>query len=325
MPQLQTTVNILTPGFQIGYNDTILLFGSCFAESIGNRLLRNKFKTEVNPFGVLYNPASITENLNLLFEKKQFTEANLNFYNSLWFSFNHHSNFSSKDKNECLNKINSRLSSSKQSIKSSTCFIFTLGTSWIYRLKGSNNVVANCHKLPDKNFIREFLSPEQTVKLFKPVLEKLVKQNSQVKFVFTVSPIRHWKDGAIENARSKASLIMAIKELENSFSNLYYFPVYEIFMDEMRDYRYYAADMLHPSDFAIDYVWEKFADTFFSTDTKSIIKEVDKLLKSFEHKPLSPESTTYNKFIQDLKTKAEKLSGKYPGISFNDELLRITP
>lgn len=320
MAQLQTKVIVPTPGFQISHNHSVALFGSCFADTIGNRLNRFKFNSVTNPFGVLYNPASIAQSINSLFEKQLFIDTDLDFYNDLWFSFRHHTLFSSPDKETCLTRVNESFLKAKESINTSSHVVITLGTAWTYRLIKTGEIVANCHKIPSKEFTREYLSPNDIVQLFKPVITRLTEQNKDIKIILTVSPIRHWKDGAIENARSKASLLLSIKELESIFSNIYYFPVYEIFMDELRDYRFYNPDMLHPSEFAIDYIWEIFADNFFSSSTKSAIIDIDKLIKSFEHRPLNTNTESFSKFIEKLKNKTIEFTQKYPTISFEKEL-----
>ena len=318
MLKLQTTVEIPKPEFSIGYNQRILLFGSCFSENIGQNLSRYKFNANVNPFGILYNPASIAKNINHLFNKEAFTEDDLAFHNEKWFSFNHHGSFSSANKDECLQNINDRFGQAKEDIQHTDIALITLGTSWVYRLKKTNAIVANCHKLPSSEFTRQSLSVAEIKALLLKIVQKFSANHTQ--FIFTVSPIRHWKDGAIENMRSKASLILAIKELQETNSDIYYFPSYEIFMDELRDYRYYASDMLHPSDFAIEYIWDKFKQTFFSKATLDLYKQVDKLVKSFSHRVTSKESQQYIRFKTSLVQKAEALQKENPTIDFSKNI-----
>jgi len=323
MPLLQTKVSIPSPGFEINHTDALFLIGSCFADSVGLRLDRSKFDTTINPFGVLYNPASIVQDINLLLEKENFGESELNFYNEFWLSFNHHTSFSAASKEECLEGINSAFIRSKQAFRHASYIVITLGTAWAYRSVKTGQIVANCHKMPAREFTREYLSPLKIVDLLSPMLSNIKKANNKVKFIFTVSPIRHWKDGAIENARSKAALLLAIKELENSFADLYYFPVYEIFMDELRDYRYYASDMLHPSDFAVDYIWEIFQRTFFSNQTILLVEEINKIIKSFEHRPLNTSAESFKIFTENLKKRAAQFSEKYSHISFEKEIEKL--
>lgn len=318
MLNLQTKVDIPQPNFSINYSSSISLFGSCFSDNIGNLLKKHKFSSSINPFGVLYNPASISQNIDLLFAKDKFTESDLNHFNDLWFSFYHHSSFSSNSQSECLSGINKTFTNAKNAINNANVVIFTLGTSWIYRYNKNKSIVANCHKIPAKEFSRESLSVEEIVAMLSKNIEQ-IKANSAARFIFTVSPIRHWKDGAIENMRSKATLLLAIKQLQELFEEVYYFPSYEIFMDELRDYRYYASDMLHPSDFAIQYLWEIFKSTFFTSETIQTSNEVLKLVKSYAHRINNTDTDQYLKFKTSLINSTKLIEAKYPSINFEDE------
>lgn len=320
MPRLQTCVEIPEPGFSINYRQNILLAGSCFAANIGEKLGKLKFRSLTNPFGVLYNPASIAQSLKLLLSGKSFIESDLYFHNQLWFSFYHHSSFSSADKVACLEQINLSLKAASEHLQTAGILFITLGTSWVYQYKKTGEIVSNCHKLPAQEFVREFLEPQQIAALLSEPFNKLLASNPGIQIVLTISPIRHWKDGAIENMRSKASLVMAMRELEKKYAgNLYYFPVYELFMDEMRDYRYYAADMLHPSDFAIEYVWEKFFGLFFDKNTRNQIADVEKLLSMLGHRPFNTASADYAKFCNRIKNHILLLKSRYPSIDLTEE------
>ena len=323
MVTLQTWVEVPNPSLSINYADKVLFLGSCFSTNIGQRLKRLKFPVNVNPFGVLYNPASISQAIKILTEQKSFREEELDKHNDLWFSFYFHSSFSHSDKLTCLSKINTSLEASAGELKQLKYVFITLGTAWAYRYKKTGNIVSNCHKIPAGEFIREYMGPEKVVQELSESMKLMLKNNKDVRFVITVSPIRHWKDGAIENMRSKSSLLLAIKELEETFSNVYYFPVYEIYMDELRDYRFYASDMLHPSEFSIDYVWERFAETFFSGETMRLAARVDKLIKSFQHRPLNAGGEPYKKFLLNLKENAAKLEAQYPFLEFTEELKAV--
>lgn len=324
MPQLQTLVSFPSPDFSIGYRNQIVLIGSCFANNIGDRLEKLKFSSITNPFGVIYNPASIAQSIDLLCSGKLFSESEFKFYNGLWFSFYHHTSFSSSDKAKCLENINSALIKASQKIRNADVIFITLGTSWIFRNKESGKVVANCHKIPAKEFVREFLSPDETYNLLSQQFDKLIGFNKNVKLILTISPIRHWKDGATENMRSKASLILAVKELERKYNNnIFYFPVYEIFMDEMRDYRYYASDMLHPSGFAVDYIWERFIKTFVNSQTLEQLSEIERFLNMLEHRPMNTETADYKKFIEKLNNTLPEIQNKYPELDFSAEQLLL--
>ncbi len=321
--RLHTKVEIPTPNFTIGYNNTICLFGSCFASNFGNLLTRLKFPSLVNPFGVLYNPASIHQGIKILRRKNNFLPEDLHFYNEKWFSFYHHSDFSNPDKEICLNNINNQLAEAKHLLNKTDVIFITLGTSWIYRNNSSKQIVANCHKIPACEFTREFLEPEATYDLLVDTVKDLTLFNPKINIVLTISPIRHFKDGAIENMRSKSSLIIAVNKLQKNFSNCYYFPVYEIFMDELRDYRFYKTDMLHPAEIAINYVWQIFSSTFFSTKTIELIDQVEKLIKSYEHNPSNKQSENYKKFISKLLNKTQALEKLIPEIDFSIEKERL--
>jgi hypothetical protein len=321
MPKLQTQVDIPSPGFSIHYTNRILFLGSCFATNIGLKLAKLKFNSVTNPFGVLYNPASIANSIDLLVNREQFVEDDLIRDNDTWFSFYHHSSFSSPDKEQCLSRINDALSAASEFLSDTDILFITLGTSWIYRYKPTNKIVSNCHRIPAKEFSREFLEISETVELLAGQFNKLKASNPSIRVILTISPIRHWKDGAIENMRSKSALALAINELEKLFSNVYYFPVYELFMDEMRDYRFYAADMLHPSDFAIEYVWEKFVETFFDKETIKQSSEIEKLVSMLNHRPMNGES--YKMFVAGLKKSIAELKSKYTKIDFTPEEILI--
>ena len=231
--------------------------------------------------------------------------------------------FSNTNKTECLATINSQFNIAKEALKNSEIIFITLGTSWTYRLKATKQIVANCHKIPAQEFTREFLDPEETLKLLSDSIKQIVAIKPKAKFIFTISPIRHWKDGAIENTRSKAALTLAVKELQEKYSQVFYFPSYEIFMDELRDYRYYASDMLHPSEFSIDYLWEIVKQTFFSKETLQLSKEIEKLIKSFNHRSFNLNTEHYRKFKTALLKSAEKIENKFPYILFSEEKNRL--
>ena len=315
-----TKVKIPEPGFEIDYHSRLFFMGSCFSDYIGIRMQKFKFKVCHNPFGVIFNPVSIGNGMLQLLQKERFLETDLNFNNELWFSYSHSTKFSDTDKLECLNKINVRFDESKKAILKADVLLLTLGTSWVYELKENGEVVANCHKIPAEKFKRYFSSVENTYDILYNAISELRKLNPSVKIVFTVSPIRHWKDGAIENQRSKAALILAIAKLQEEINQVFYFPAYEIFMDELRDYRFYAQDMLHPSDSGIEYIWKCFIDTYFNNETKSTLTQVQSILKKLDHKPFHKNTETYQKFISSLRSEISGLQNKNTVIDFKEEL-----
>jgi hypothetical protein len=311
--KLQTEI-VIPSLLSITYNDTLLTIGSCFAENIGMRLEQYGFDTDTNPFGILYNPLSIATALERLLSAKPFDESELFHYNSLWHSFAHHGSFSAVLPADALETINRRFVSAAQRLPSTDCLLITFGTAWVYRQQGK--VVANCHKLPDKKFARSRLSVDDIVALWKPLLQQLREINPAMRFLFTVSPIRHWKDGAHENQLSKAVLLLAIDRLKQEV-DIAYFPAYELMMDELRDYRFYASDMLHPSEQAIDYIWERFVSACFDKEAHEIMREVKQIRLALSHRPLNPESEEYRRFQKQTLLRKTDFLQRYPTIKFD--------
>ncbi len=314
--ELQTKVKIPRYPFGIDHQSKLILLGSCFSDSIGQLLQRLKFDVCSNPFGAIYNPISLVNSIDILLTKEKYSLADLSEHEGTYFSFSHYSAYSDEDPNTCLHKINQSHTKAKQFIEESEILFVTLGTSWGYRLKSTNRVVNNCHKLPSKFFERFFSSAFNTYKELKGMVEKMIKANKDVKLIFTISPIRHVKDGLVENQRSKAALITAVHMLIEEFDSVSYFPVYEVFMDELRDYRYFAADMIHPSDVAIQYIWDLFQDSFFSPEAKSLTQKVDRLIKSIEHKPVNHTSLKYQQFIDNMLKNIKEIESQYKYMDF---------
>ena len=304
-----TQIKMDKPMFSFSYEDTVLMLGSCFAENIGSKLADIYFPIDVNPFGTLYNPASIAKAMRMLINEVQLNGEDLFVHEDTYHSFTHHSRFSGDTVDKSLYNINSRLSLSSSKLKTADKLIITFGTSWVYRLKSSGEVVANCHKLPDKMFIRERMSVSEIVEDWKSLLSQLWEENSSLKVLFTVSPVRHWKDGANGNQLSKATLLLAIEELRTLFpEQTDYFPAYELLMDELRDYRFYADDMLHPSDLAVNYIWEKFASTYLSKDAQCFTKDLSAIEKAINHRPFNNENKPYQDFLRQTIRKAQEIN-----------------
>ena len=271
---LTTTIDIPKGPFGFGYEEPIMLMGSCFAENIGERLSDNQFKTDLNPFGTLYNPASVASALKRLLHPVPFTTTDLFQQDGVYHSFAHHSRFSSTSEADCLEQINNRLNDSATFLTKASRLIITFGTAYVYQLKSSGEVVTNCHKLPEKLFERSMLSVETITEEWQILLQQLWQHNPLLKVLFTVSPIRHWKDGAHGNQLSKATLLLAIDQLQQRFpKQIHYFPAYELMMDELRDYRFYADDMLHPSPLATDYIWERFKESLLTNEALKLLDD----------------------------------------------------
>lgn len=319
--QLYTTVRIPEPPFRLSVQERVLLLGSCFVENIGVKLSEGKFDIDMNPFGTLYNPASIAAAIRMLLHPERFTADDLFHHEGVYHSFTHHSRFSSPSATECLNNINDRLFASAEKIRSTRSMVVTLGTAYVYRLKTTGEVVANCHKLPEKMFSRSMLSVEEIVSEWKGLLLSLWEQCPEMKLIFTVSPIRHLKDGAHGNQLSKATLLLSVDALRESFpERVAYFPAYEIMMDELRDYRFYADDMLHPSELAVDYIWQRFTESYLSDEAKTFLKEWSEIWRAINHRPLHPESKSYKDFLSQTLLKLERLSGKFPSFDCTEEM-----
>ncbi|WP_288205786.1 GSCFA domain-containing protein [uncultured Parabacteroides sp.] len=319
--ELYTYIHIPKAPFRFSCTEQMLLLGSCFAENIGTRLAGNKFNVDINPFGTLYNPASIAAALRMLLHPQRFTAGDLFGHEGVYHSFAHHSRFSSTSETECLRNINDRLEGSANGFRKTAYLVVTLGTAYVYRLKSSGEVVANCHKLPEKIFDRSMLTVAEIVSEWKELLLSLWEQNPELKILFTVSPIRHWKDGAHGNQLSKATLLLAVDELQSAYpERIAYFPAYEIMMDELRDYRFYATDMLHPSELAIDYIWQRFTENFLSDETKGILKEWAEIQKAINHRPFQPESDAYKRFISQTLLKMERINEKFPSFDLTKEM-----
>jgi hypothetical protein len=314
-----TKIDIPVPGFTIDYRSKLLFLGSCFVENIGKKMNELKFDTCMNPFGVLYNPVSLAKSIILLLEKPSFQKSDLSFYNELWYSYAHYTFFSDVNPDRCLEKINERFIKAHDFIQNADIVFITLGTSWIFKLKETGKVVANCHKLPSTNFDREFSSIENSCEQLKESVNHLRKINPHVKFIFTVSPIRHFKDGAVENQRSKAALILTIAKLQRECQGIYYFPAYEIFMDELRDYRFYAEDMIHPSEVATEYIWDRFSSTLLNETSSAIASEILKLNLAMNHRPNHIDTNSYKRFVETVIKKIDALSGQFPFLDFTQE------
>jgi hypothetical protein len=311
----QTKVQIPSSALKIGYQDHVLALGSCFAENIGKRMSDAYFLIDVNPFGVLYNPLSIKNSLELLLHDKSFTSNDIFEYNSKWQSFSHSTQFSDPNSLVCLEQINSRLNASRSFFKQSETVIITFGTAWIFEDINTGQVVSNCHKLPARSFTRRRLTVQEIVDSYMMIIGKLHAFNPALQIIFSVSPIRHWKDGAHENNISKSTLLLAIDELQKEVEQVHYFPAYEIQMDELRDYRFYASDMLHPSDVAVDYIWEKFCETYFSNETQLLKTIVQQLNADLAHRPLHPEANEFLLFKKNIENKKSKIIADYPFLS----------
>lgn len=305
----------------IDYNSKIISLGSCFAENMGEKFNYFKFRNSVNPFGIIFNPISIENLINRAVNKIEFTENDIFFHNDLWHCYEVHSLLSDTSSELILQKLNRVLHLFRTQIIEASHFIITYGTSWVYRLRqaqpNSIGIVANCHKVPQNQFDKEILSVETIEKSIQNTIHLIQKINPNCNFIFTISPVRHIKDGFVENQRSKAHLITAIQNLQLSSLNSIYFPSYEIMMDELRDYRFYADDMLHPSQSAIDYIWIKFFENYVSETQFGLMNQVCEIQRALKHRPFNPNSESHQRFLANLEAKINQLQQQLPFLHFS--------
>jgi GSCFA family len=304
----------------IDYNSKIVSLGSCFAVNMSEKLDYFKFQNTCNPFGILFHPLAIEKLIAFAVSGKQFTDKDIFYHNERWHCFDIHSDLSNSNKEELIANLNAINQSTRQQIIEATHIIITYGTSWVYRNTASNAIVANCHKVPQKQFSKEILSVETIENSIQNTLDLIRKLNSKANLIFTVSPVRHIKDGFVENQVSKAHLITAIyKVLQSKIYNLkseIYFPSYEIMMDELRDYRFYAEDMLHPSSVAINYIWERFFQTQIASEIHSVMEQVCSIQRGLQHRSFNPNSESHQQFLSKLQDKMMQIQKQFPQIQF---------
>ncbi len=316
MIKLITPVELPNFKDKLGYRRHSMMIGSCFAESIGTFLQELCFPIMINPFGILYNPISIANSLDLLLTGKTFAEQDLFYSNGVYSSFSHHSRFSGSDLSNTLEIINKQAAEAACILRKCHHLFITFGTSWVFKLKTNGTIVSNCHKHPAATFKRYRLSVSQITETWIPLIDKIRSTNPDIHFVFTVSPIRHLKDGAHDNQLSKSTLLLAIDELTSRYGDkiISYFPSYELLLDELRDYRFYAADMNHPSEVAVDFIREKFVASILDNEAIAFSTELGKVLSALKHKTLNINDNSYVLFIENQIEKTRQLQIKYPFI-----------
>ena len=308
---MRTEINIPPLPQTIVYGDGLLFLGSCFADEVGGICRGLGFRAQVNPFGVLYNPASIAQSLKRLQEGTPFGHHEvIKVGEEFYCTFSHNTDFWRTSEQELIETVNHRLIEAQTHFQSAKWIVLSLGTSWAFRDKTTGQVVSNCHKLPANRFDRAFLTAQHSAQLLSDILQSIPDKQ----FIITVSPLRHLKDGLHENQLSKASLLLAVDEVCKAFDNAHYFPAYEILMDELRDYRFYKEDMVHPTDQAVKYVFEKFVQFAVSPSEYPAVTAAQELKQMLQHKPLFPESEAYRKFISQRDQKLSDISKRFPNI-----------
>lgn len=314
--KFQTTIPIKKSDFLIDYSSKLVSLGSCFAENMGDKFDYFKFSTITNPFGIIFNPISLEKIILRSIHKKYFTEKDIFFHNEAWHCFEVHSELSNPNKTEFLTTLNQLIDTTNEHLEKATHCLITLGTSWVYKHIESDTLVANCHKVSQKQFVKELLSVADIEASLKRIVSEIQVVNPNCKFIFTISPVRHNKDGFVENNVSKSHLITALYQFLSNTTSSIYFPSYEIMMDELRDYRFYAEDMLHPNQTAIDYIWMKFSENYINETEFETMQHVSEIQKALNHRPFNPNSESHLKFQDNLKQKINDIVTKYPEMKF---------
>jgi len=309
----------------IAYGDKLMLIGSCFTENIGAKFKTYLFELSENPYGILFNPVSVVTTLTEIMDKRMYQEDDLFQHNELWHSWHHHSRFSAIAQEEALENINSSILAAHDFLKSANRLVITLGSAWLYHLTneaplGNGQVVANNHKGPINWFYKSLMQPNVLIKNLDDLIKRLHAFNPSLHITFTISPVRHLREGLIENNRSKAILIHAVHELVNQCNGVDYFPAYEYVVDDLRDYRFYAEDLVHPNFAASGYVWDKLVETYMDPKTQAIMKQVAELQLAMNHKPFFTGSAEHQKFLESCILKTETLLAKHPALSLQDHL-----
>ncbi len=310
--EFRTEIHIPPSENPVSYRSNILFMGSCFTENIGAIMKDLQFRVDVNPFGVNYNPSSVARNLWTLMNGKEYNQKDLDSDGDKWFSFDHHSRFSHPDPETCLKNINERIVFSAEHLKKTSHLLLTWGTAWVYVHRETANVVCNCHKLPAVRFSRHLLSVSQVTDTYTKLFAALRKAVPELRIILTVSPVRHWKDGPQLNSVSKSTLVLAAHRLTEMFSYCDYFPSWEIAMDDLRDYRFYGEDLVHPNSQMTRYIWEKFSGAWLDEETRKIIPAIQKLVSARNHRPFDPSSDKHREFCRNKLQEVRDLAERYP-------------
>lgn len=314
--ELQTKIPLKSSDNPIDYHSKLVLLGSCFVENMGKKLDYFKFQQMQNPFGILFHPLAIENLVQRAIQEESYQKGDIFEQDGIWRCFEAHSYLRSEDSLELLQLLNQRLTETKIGLEASSHIIITLGTAWVYEHRDSNKIVANCHKVPQKQFTKKLLSVTEIESSLNNLVGMIRKMNSLAQIIFTISPVRHVKDGFMENQRSKAHLFAALHQIIKGHS-VSYFPSYEIMMDELRDYRFYGKDMVHPNELAVDYIWQKFKSVWIAKDAYPIMDEVEAVQKGLMHRPFNPDSEAHQKFKTSLRTKITYLQERHSFMKFD--------
>lgn len=319
---LFSQVPIENPGFDIQYQDGIFCLGSCFVSEMGEKLSNSKFQTLINPFGTQFHPLAMENTFSRVYTRTFYSEQEIYRLKDLYFSWDHGHSFSKPNLNQTLNAINESIELGNEFLGKTNVFILTLGTAWAYFLKGGF-YVSNCHKVPQKHFEKHLLSTKEVYNALKNLIFMMQDVRPKAHIILTISPVRHTRDGFRENHVSKGVLQQSLHYILKEFPTINYFPSYEIVLDELRDYRFFAEDLIHLNPLGIDYVWDKFKLNYFSESTSKIMDEVVKIQQSLKHKPLNPTGIEHRKFLFDTLKKMESLASDLPQNSLNQEIKEL--
>lgn len=317
--QFRTELFLPESKWKLSHNDKILGIGSCFVDSIGDKLNLGKFRILQNPFGTLFHPVAIENALARIHSNVAYTESEIFNRDELYFSWDHHTSFNKTSLKLTLEGINAELEKANEFIQNTNVFILTFGTSWVYKIKQLDLIVANCHKVPGQHFEKVLLNDAQIKSSVRNCFNFILDINPKAKIITTISPVRHIKDGVIENNISKSRLISNLHDLVSQYENVEYFPAYELMMDDLRDYRFYKEDLIHPNEMAIEYIWDKFSEKFFTEETSMKIRAAEKINSSLAHRPMNTSSIAYKTFLFNTLKKIEQTEDGFPKGSFNAE------
>lgn len=321
--QFRTELTPPISPWKLTHNLPIFGMGSCFVNSIGKELEHAKFQTLINPFGTLFHPLAIENALMRIHSLTPYTKDEIFKYKELFFSWDHHSSFSQISLKATLEKINVELEIANEFMRNAGCFILTFGTSWVYKIKELDLFVANCHKIPAANFSKHLLTDQQIKLAMVNCINLLFDINPHAKIITTVSPVRHVKDGLVENTISKAKLLTNLFDIIGKYENLDYFPAYEFMIDDLRDYRFYKEDLIHPSEMAVHYIWDKFSKSYFDASTMDKIKLVQKINSALSHRPMNTQTTSYKEFLYKTNKSIDAIESQFPKNSFISERLAL--
>lgn len=310
-----TQIPIKESNHQMDYTSKVVSLGSCFAENISGKFAHYQFRNTANPFGIIFQPLALAKIIRFAIEQKRFTSADIFQHNEIWHSFDAHSSLSNTNQDQLIDSLNKAAQQLQHALSEATHLIITLGTAWAYKYNQSNDYVANCHKVPQNQFSKELLSIEKITESLHDIISSVHSINPSCHIIFTVSPVRHIKDGFVENQHSKANLISALHDTLAS-AEAGYFPSYEIMMDELRDYRFYAEDMLHPNKTAIDYIWKRFKETHINENVYAVMEKVNSIQNGLAHRPFNPDTASHKAFVENIQKEISKIQSQFPHMKF---------